>query len=133
MNYRNIEENSVIEAFDVEDKLPDLDEKQINHAHAPDQVNWAYRQLSQGIGYFWDMPEVGIAMQVTSERTMRVISVVNHDFSMLMLACIRRTLEHLGMTLETDSAVVMPFKGAPSEYKNNNSAKVSEDSFIEVV
>jgi len=133
MNYSNITNSPANEIFNVAERLPELNDDQIKHAHAPDQINWAYRHFSLGVGYVWNIPEVGIGMQVTSTKTMRVLNVVNHDFPMLILACIRRTLEHLGMDLEMDTAVVMPYKETGNRAWNEEKTDVNEDSLIEVV
>ena len=133
MMYNDVTENPAIEPLEVADRLPELNDRQIQHAHAPDQVKWAYQQLSQGVGYVWDMPEIGIAMQVSSVKSMRVLNVVDHDFPMLMLACIKRTLNLLGMDLEMDTALVIPYEEAPPIGSNDGPTEAMEDIFIEVV
>lgn len=133
LTYKSVEEVHDIEDFNIAEKIPNLDEKQIKHAHAPDQVNWAYRQFARGIGRVWDMPDVGIAMQVSSEKTLRVLNVVNHEFPLQILALISKTLERLGMELELDEAIIIPYADSQSGKETKDPSTTSEDLFIEVV
>ena len=133
LTYKSVEETHDIEEFNIVEKMPNLDESQIKHAHAPDQVNWAYRQFARGVGRVWDMPDVGIAMQVSSEKTLRVLNVVNHEFPLLILACIGETLSRLGMNLELDEAIIIPYVDSQSGKETENPSTAPEESFIEVV
>ena len=132
-SYNDIADTPNFEDFQLKDNLPELDDRQIRHAHAPEQVSWAYRQLAQGVGHVWNMPDIGISMQVVSEKSIGVLSVINHKFPLLILACIRTTLEHLGLSLRIDEAIIIPFVDSSPEEKTKRTTQEPEESFIEVV
>ena len=75
----------------------------------PTQKAWAYGHLSAGIGYVWTMPDIGISLQVTSDDTMRLLTVVDHDYCLFMVASVAATLEHLGLKLDLSQAIVAPY------------------------
>ena len=133
MTYKSVTKTPDLDEFNIAEKMPNLDESQIKHAHAPDQINWAYRQFARGVGHVWDMPDIGIAMQVSSEKTLRVLNVVNHEFPLLILACISKTLERLGMNLDLNEAIIIPYVDSQSGKETENTSTVPEESFIEVV
>lgn len=97
------------ESASVADRLPELDEEQMRWTQGPTQKAWAYGHLSAGIGYVWTMPDIGISLQVTSDDTMRLLTVVDHDYCLFMVASVAATLEHLGLKLDLSQAIVAPY------------------------
>ena len=97
------------ESASVADRLPELDEEQMGWTQGPTQKAWAYAHLSAGIGYVWTMPDIGISLQVTSDDTMRLLTVVDHDYCLFMVASVAATLEHLGLKLDLSQAIVAPY------------------------
>ena len=97
------------ESASVADRLPELDEEQMRWTQGPTQKAWAYGHLSAGIGYVWTMPDIGISLQVTSDDTMRLLTVVDHDYCLFMVANVAATLEHLGLKLDLSQAIVAPY------------------------
>ena len=55
------------------------------------------------------MPDIGISLQVTSDDTMRLLTVVDHDYCLFMVASVAATLEHLGLKLDLSQAIVAPY------------------------
>ncbi len=97
------------ESASLADRLPELDEEQMGWTQGATQKAWAYGNLSAGIGYVWTMPDIGISLQVTSDDTMRLLTVVDHDYCLFMVASVAATLEHLGLKLDLSQAIVAPY------------------------
>ena len=91
------------------DRLPELDEEQRLRAEGTTQKSWVYSYLSAGVGYVWTMQDYGLALQVTSEDTMRLLTVVDHEWSILTVAYIMATLDCLGLKMDSSQAIVAPY------------------------
>ena len=109
------------ESASLADRLPELDEEQRGWTQGPTQKAWAYGHLSAGIGYVWTMPDIGISLQVTSDDTMRLLTVIDHPYCLYMVASMAATLEHLGLKMDLSQAIVAPYvegnnvTGAPTD------------------
>ena len=97
------------ESASLADRLPELDEEEMGWTQGATQKAWAYGNLSAGIGYVWTMPDIGISLQVTSDDTMRLLTVVDHEYCLFMVASVAATLEHLGLKLDLSQAIVAPY------------------------
>jgi len=97
------------ESASLADRLPELNEEERGWTQGATQKSWAYANLSAGIGYVWTMPDIGISLQVTSDDTMRLLTVVDHDYCLFMVASVAATLEHLGLRLDLSQAIVAPY------------------------
>ena len=97
------------ESASLADRLPELDEEQRLWAEGTTQKSWAYSYLSAGVGYVWTMQDYGLALQVTSEDTMRLLTVVDHEWSILTVAYIMATLDCLGLKMDLSQAIVAPY------------------------
>ena len=97
------------ESASLADRLPELDEEQMCWTQGATQKAWAYANLSAGIGYVWTMPDHGLSLQVTSEDTMRLLTVVDHEWPIFTVACIMATLDCLGLKMDLSQAIVSPY------------------------
>ena len=97
------------ESASLADRLPELDEEQRLWAEGTTQKSWAYSYLSAGVGHVWTMQDYGLALQVTSEDTMRLLTVVDHEWSILTVAYIMATLDCLGLKMDLSQAIVAPY------------------------
>ena len=122
------------ESASLADRLPELDEEQIELARNTNQKTWAYYKLNSGIGYVWTMPDHGVTLQVASEDTMRLLTVVDHEWCFGSVALIMATLDSLGLKLDLSKAIVAPFNekgnqvttriGAPAVEQNVSGVEV---------
>ena len=118
----------------VADRLPPLNEEEIRWAQSPPQKSWAYNNLSAGLGYVWHMPEVGIVMQVTSDDTMRLLTLVDHEHCIHTVACIKATLDSLGLNLDLSQVVLRPYvEKDEEEARANDHVLEAETAAVEVV
>lgn len=91
------------------EKLPVLTDEQVDWAEKPDQKSWALQCLRYGAGYVWNMPDHGLSLQIYDEETFRLLTVVEHDYCILMVSFVKATLESLGMTLDMSQVVMRPY------------------------
>ena len=94
------------------DRLPVLSEEERSWTKGSTQKDWVYSHLSCGIGYVWTMPDQGMSLQVISDDTIRLLTVVDHEWCLLMVACVMATLDNLGLTLDLSVAIVAPTSSA---------------------
>jgi len=97
------------ESASLADRLPELDDEETQWAIGNTQKSWAYYNLGQGIGYVWTMPDYGIAMQVASEDTIRVLTVVDHEWCIKTLSYMMATLRHLGIEVDLSNAIIAEY------------------------
>ncbi len=103
------------------DRLPELDEEEIRRTQEATPKAWAYTNLSVGIGYVWTHADLGVSLQVTSDDTMRLLTVIDHPYCLYMVASMAATLEHLGLKMDLSQAIVAPYvegnnvTGAPTD------------------
>ena len=124
------------ESASLADRLPKLDEDQMLWAQGTTQRSWAYGKLSAGVGYVWTMPDYGLALQVVSEDTMRLLTVTDHEWSISTVAYIMATLDCLGLKMDLSQAIVAPYVENESNATGpGDDALVTEDgtSGVEVV
>ena len=79
----NIERNTnaIWGAQGVEGSLPKLSRFERHWAGNPNQKSWAFKNMSAGVGHVWHMDDIGLVLQVASEDTIRLLTVVDHDGS----------------------------------------------------
>jgi len=97
------------ESASLADRLPELDEEGMRRSQETTPKAWAYANLSVGIGYVWTHADLGLSLQVTSDDTMRLLTVVDHPYCLYMVASMAATLEHLGLRLDLSQAIVAPY------------------------
>ena len=67
--------------------------------------------MSAGVGHVWHMDDMGLVLQVASEDTMRLLTVVDHDYCRKMISFVKATLESLDLNLDTSQAITRPYSG----------------------
>ena len=97
------------ESASLADRLPELDEEQMRRTQEATPRAWAYSNLSAGVGYVWTHADLGVSLQVTSDDTMRLLTVVDHPYCLFMVASMAATLEHLGLKMDLSQAIVAPY------------------------
>ena len=94
------------------DRLPVLSEEERSWTKGSTQKDWVYSHLSCGIGYVWTMPDQGMSLQVISDDTIRLLTVVDHEWCLFMVACVMAALDNLGLKLDLSVAIVAPTSSA---------------------
>ena len=97
------------ESASLADRLPELDEEQMMRTQEATSRAWAYSNLSAGLGYVWTHADQGVSLQVTSDDTMRLLTVIDHPYCLFMVASMAATLEHLGLNMDLSQAIVAPY------------------------
>jgi hypothetical protein len=123
------------ESARLADRLPELDEEDVKKAENTNQKSWAYYNMNAGIGYVWTMPDHGVTLQVSSEDTMRLLTVVDHNWCIYMVACIKATLGSIGFKLDLSKAIVAPYNEEGNQVTTRIGAPAVEQevSGVEVV
>jgi len=91
------------------ERLPVLTDEQRSWAEKPDQKSWALGCLRYGAGYVWNMPDQGLSMQIYNEGTFRLLTVVEHDYCLLMASLVKATLDSVGLTLDMSQVVIRAY------------------------
>ena len=94
------------------DRLPVLSEEERSWTKGSAQEEWVYSHLSCGIGYVWTMPDQGMSLQVISDDTIRLLTVVDHEWCLFSVACVMAALDNLGLKLDLSVAIVAPTSSA---------------------
>ena len=68
--------NATEEGPEVAGGLPELSRFERHWAENPNQKSWAFKNMSAGVGHVWHMDDMGLVLQVASEDTMRLLTVV---------------------------------------------------------
>ena len=100
------------ESVILADRLPELSQEQMRRTREATPKAWAYRHMSAGIGYVWTHEDLGISLQIISDNTMRLLTVVDHPYCLLMAASMVATLEHLGLRMDLSQAILAPYLGS---------------------
>ena len=108
------------ESTSLGDRLPVLSEEERNWTKGSTQKDWVYSQLSCGIGYVWPLPDQGMSLQVISDDTIRLLTVVDHEWCLFMVACVMAALDNLGLKLDLSGAIVAPHIECNNRRKRNN-------------
>ena len=103
--------NATEEGPDVAGGLPELSRFERNWAQNPNQKSWAFKNMSAGVGHVWHMDDMGLVLQVASEDTMRLLTVVDHDYCRKMVSFVKATLESLELKLDLSQAITRPYSG----------------------
>ena len=103
--------NATGEGPDLAGGLPELSKFERNWAQNPNQKSWAFKNMSAGAGHVWHMDDMGLVLQVVSEDTMRLLTVVDHDYCRKMVSFVKATLESLDLNLDMSHAITRPYSG----------------------
>ena len=133
MSDKNETTYDIQENANLVDRLPKLDEDEMKWSEAPGQKSWAYNNLRLGKGFVWHMDDNGLVMQVTSEDTMRLLTVVEHEYCFKMVSYIKATLDCLGLNLDLSQAIIRPYVERADETVSNDNRMESEAMTVEVV
>ncbi len=115
------------------DRLPKLNEDERKWSEAPGQKSWAFNNLRLGKGFVWHMDDNGLVMQVASEDTMRLLTVVEHEYCFKMVSYIKATLDCLGLNLDLSQAIIRPYTEGADEGVSDDTAMESNAMAVEVV
>jgi len=133
MSDKNETTYDIQENANLVDRLPKLDEDEMKWSEAPGQKSWAYNNLRLGKGFVWHMDDNGLVMQVTSEDTMRLLTVVEHEYCFKMVSYIKATLDCLGLNLDLSQAIIRPYVERADETVSDDTRMESEAMTVEVV
>ena len=103
--------NTIEGDSDVAGGLPELSRFERNWAQNPNQKSWAFKNMSAGVGHVWHMDEMGLVLQVASEDTMRLLTVVDHDYCRKMVSFVKATLESVDLNFDLSLAITRPYSG----------------------
>ena len=109
------------------DRLPELDEEQMMRTQEATSRAWAYSNLSAGVGYVWTHADQGVSLQVTSDDTMRLLTVIDHPYCLFMVAMMAATLEHLGLKMDLSQAILAPYVERNNVTGSPNANRSEED------
>ena len=111
-------------------RLPELNEDQRRYAHSPKSKSWAIETVRQGAGHI-RMADGGVILQVYDESTVRLLTVVDHEYFIKSVSYLKATLDSVGIHLDMD-LVVMRDHGA-YEDEMWGSVETAQASDVEVV
>ena len=109
------------------DRLPELDEEQMMRTQEATSRAWAYSNLSAGVGYVWTHADQGVSLQVTSDDTMRLLTVIVHPYCLFMVAMMTATLENLGLKMDLSQTIVAPYVEGNNVTGSPNADRPAED------
>ena len=112
------------------DRLPMLNENQRRNARSPKSKSWAIETVGQGAGHI-RMADGGVILQVYDESTIRLLTVVDHEYFIESVSYLKATLDSVGIHLDMD-LVVMRDHGA-YEDEMWGSVETAQNSAVEVV
>ena len=115
------------ESASLADRLPELDEEQMMRTQEATSRAWAYSNLSAGVGYVWTHADQGVSLQVTSDDTMRLLTVIDHPYCLFMAAMMAATLEHLGLKMDLSQAILAPYVERNNVTGSPNADRPEED------
>ena len=94
----------------VEDRIPTLTSEDLLWSENHDNKAWAHEMLAQlTLGQTSRITNAGVALQKTSNSSLRCISILDHPTCFKLLGMMRVTFDSCGILLEIDpSVVVMP-------------------------
>jgi len=133
MNEKRDTTYNMQEKASIADRLPELDEDERKWSEASRQKSWAFKNMSLGIGHVWHMDDNGLIMQVASEDTMRLLTVVEHEYCFKMVSYIKATLDCLGLNLDLSQAIIRPYVERADETVSDDTRMESEAMTVEVV
>ena len=126
-------QNATKEDPDIAGGLPELSRFERNWAENPNQKSWAFKNMSAGVGHVWHMDDMGLVLQVASEDTMRLLTVVDHDYCRKMVSFVKATLESLDLNLDMSQAITRPYSGAAVKPDAVGNSKDQGSPGVEVV
>ena len=113
------------------DRLPELSEVQRKQAQDPKMKSWAIETVSLGAGYIWDAPDTGIALQVYNDSTIRLLTVVDHEYFIESVSYLKATLDSVGIHLDMSRVVMRERMPSVDEFLQAGLTAVGSD--VEVV
>ena len=113
--------------------LPELSRFEKHWAENPMQKSWAFKNMSRGIGHIWHMEDLGLVLQVASTDTIRLLSVVDHDYCIKMVSFIKATLDSLDLKLDLSLAIKRPYNGGEESRAATISVGGHETPGVEVI
>ena len=113
------------------DRLPELSEDQRKQAQDPKMKSWAIETVSLGAGYIWDAPDTGIALQVYNDSTIRLLTVVDHEYFIESVSYLKATLDSVGIHLDMSRVVMRERMPSIDEFLQAGLTAVGSD--VEVV
>ena len=125
---RKEKENQVA---NLADRLPELSEDQRKQAQDPKMKSWAIETVSLGAGYIWDAPDTGIALQVYNDSTIRLLTVVDHEYFIESVSYLKATLDSVGIHLDMSRVVMRERMPSVDEFLQAGLTAVGSD--VEVV
>ena len=125
--------NATEEGPDAAGGLPELSRFERHWAENPNQKSWAFKNMSAGVGHVWHMDDMGLVLQVASEDTMRLLTVVDHDYCRKMVSFVKATLESLDLNLDTSQAITRPYSGGAAKPDAASGPKDQGPPGVEVV
>ena len=125
--------NATEKGPDAAGGLPELSRFERHWAENPNQKSWAFKNMSAGAGHVWHMDDMGLVLQVASEDTMRLLTVVDHDYCRKMASFVKATLESLDLNLDTSQAITRPYSGGAAKPDAASGPKDQGPPGVEVV
>ena len=114
-------------------RLPALSRFERQWAENPNQKSWAFKNMSAGVGHVWHMDDMGLVLQVASEDTMRLLTVIDHDYCRKMVSFVKATLESLDLNLDLSQAIKRPYSGGTDKPDPAGASKGQDSPGVEVV
>ena len=107
---KNNEENNKM--MTVIERLPALNEKSVTYALSNGNMSYLLDHIQGCLdGQYWRAENTGITLQRVNEKTLRIITIVDHNTPYRVLAMMKMTCNKIGINLQIDPyAVVMPYE-----------------------
>ena len=113
--------------------LPELSKFEKHWAENPNQKSWAFKNMSAGVGHVWHMDDMGLVLQVASDDTMRLLTVIDHEYCFKMISYVKATLDSLDLHLDLNHAIMRPYSKGNDKSKSDDSTSDRGDNAVEVV
>jgi hypothetical protein len=91
----------------VADRLPVLKEDQREVAVSRSPLSWAANVMEAEVGYVWTMEGYGVTLQISSQGTVRLLTVIDHPYFYHWVAMLSVTFEAAGIDFEMNSHAVI--------------------------
>ena len=110
MIMEEMEENN--KTMPISERLPTLNEKLVTYALSNGNMSYLLDHIQRCLdGQYWCAENTGITLQRVNEKTLRVITLYDHETPYRVLAMMKMTCNKIGINLQIDPyAVVMPYE-----------------------
>ena len=107
---KEMEENN--KTMTISERLPTLNEKSVTYALSNGNMSYLLDHIQGCLdGQYWRAENTGITLQRVNEKTLRIITIVDHNTPYRVLAMMKMTCNKIGINLQIDPyAVVMPYE-----------------------